>query len=295
MMYYFYRRKISYKIFNACNVVFLSAVTIICILPLIHILAVSFSGEAPANANIVKLWPLDFNTDSYINVINDAKLHRAFMVSVQRVLLGLVINMLLTCLTAYPLSFDSKKFPLRGVYVWFFVFTMLFSGGLIPYYILVRQLGLINSIWVLILPGIPIFNVILLMNFFRQLPKELYETSTIDGAQHWTVLLRIYLPLSLPAIATLTLFSIVAHWNSWFDGMIFITDTKNIPLMTYIRNLIINTNEPVSLDEARRLAYLSRRSVLSAKLIVAILPILLVYPYLQKYYKTGLVIGSVKG
>ena len=284
----------SYRLFSAVNLLFLFTVTAVCILPFIHILALSFSGEHPANANLVGLWPMEFNLKAYQEVFKDERLLGSMWVSIQRVFLGVAVNMVLTVLVAFPLSYDKEKFPTRNVYLWFVIFTMLFSGGLIPIYMLMRQMDLMNTLWSLILPGIPVFNVIILMNFFRQLPKEIEESAIMDGATHFVLLRRIFLPLSLPAIATLVLFCTVGHWNSWFDGLIYM-DAKRYPIQTYIQVLVAKTSEAMSFEESKRLALVSRRSLLAAKLIVAILPILIVYPYLQKYFKTGMVLGAVKG
>jgi putative aldouronate transport system permease protein len=284
----------SYRVFTLFNVLFLTTATVVAALPFIHILAISFSGEYPANANIVGLWPVDFNLKAYQEAFRDQGVLQAMGVSVGRTLLGVTVNMALTVLVAYPLSFDQKRFPLRNIYMWFVVITMLFNGGLIPSYMLIRQLGLMNSIWALILPGIPAFNVIVLMNFFRQLPKEIEESAVMDGASHFTVMLHIFLPLSKAALATLVLFSAVGHWNSWFDGLIYM-DAKSYPIQTYIQMLVAKTSGPVSIEEAKRLALISRRSILSAKLLIAMLPILIVYPSIQRHFRTGMVLGAVKG
>ena len=159
---------------------------------------------------------------------------RSFLISVLRVLTGTSLNIVLIILTAYPLSKSPQVFKGRTILIWFFVFAMLFDGGLIPSFLVVRSLGLLNTLGALILPNaVPIFSVILMMNFFRDVPKELEESAVIDGASHWRVLWHIYIPLSLPAIATLTLFSAVNHWNAWFDGLIYMTDTANYPMQTF--------------------------------------------------------------
>lgn len=268
---------------------------VLCILPIMHLLAVSLSENGPANANLVGLWPVGFNLKSYQEALSDTKMLTAMGQSVKRVLLGVPINMVLTFLAAYPLSFDRHQFPLRGFYSGVLIFTMLFSGGLIPTYILMNELGLMNNILALILPGVPVFNVIIMMNFFRQLPKELSESAFIDGAGHFTIMLKIYLPLSGAVFATLTLFSFVGHWNSWFDGLIYMREMDQYPLQTYIQSMVARMNTSPDLEEAKRLAFLSRRSLLFARIFVSILPVLVFYPFLQKYYKTGLVIGAVKG
>jgi putative aldouronate transport system permease protein len=168
---------------------------------------------------------------------------RAFWVSVERVALGTTINVVLIILTAYPLSRNAEEFKGRTIFMWLLIFAMLFSGGLIPWFLNIRDLGLLTKMWGLVLHGaLQIWSVILTMNFFREIPNELEEAAIIDGANHWDLLLRIYLPLSLPVLATVTLFAMVYHWNSWFDGMVLINNSELIPLQTYRRRIVIEGN-----------------------------------------------------
>ena len=208
--------------------------------------------------------------------------------------------MIFTILAAYPLSKTKAEFPCRNVASWFFFVPMIFSGGLVPWFLVVNETHLLNTIWALILPGaVPVFNVIILLNFFRQLPKELSESAFIDGAGHWTVLFRIYLPLSVPALATLVLFVAVGHWNSWFDGLILMQDPKNYPLQTYLQSLIVSTNaealQHATKEQLQMLSRISDRTLKDSQIFIAAVPILAVYPFLQKYFMKGLVLGSVKG
>jgi putative aldouronate transport system permease protein len=213
------------------------------------------------------------------------------------VALGVSLNMLLVILVAYPLSKDSSVLKGRTIYAWIFVFTMLFSGGLIPLYMTIKALGLIDSIWALVLPhALPVFNILILLNFFRGLPKELEEASHIDGAGHWTVLWRIYVPLSTPSLATITLFSVVGQWNAWFDGIIFMNSPENYPLQSYLYTVIsaVDTLLSGSVD-LELLAEVSDRTAKSAQIFLGALPILLVYPFIQRFFMKGIVLGSVKG
>lgn len=285
------------KIFNVFNIIFLVAAACSCILPIVHILALSFSSNAAASAGYVRLWPVQPNFNSYDYVFKRAQFWRSFVISIERVGLGVFINMLLTILVAYPLSKESHRFKARTTYVWIFFFTSLFSGGLIPGYMLVYSLKLIDSIWVLVLPGaVPVFNVILLLNFFRQLPIELEEAATIDGASHWRILWRIYVPTSTPALATLVLFAAVAHWNSWFDGMIFMNRPEHYPLQTYLQSVIVMRDLSLVGNEAwKDMMQISDRTVKAAQIFMGALPILMVYPFLQRYFVKGIVLGSVKG
>ena len=278
------------------NSAFMAAISMLCLLPMINVLAISFSSKIAAAAGEVNLWPVDFQLTSYWYVLRKPEFLRAFGVSVQRVILGLCVNMVLIILAAYPLSKEKKDFHFRGVYVWFFVFTMLFGGGLIPLYMVVRAAGLLDSIWALILPGaLPVYNTVILLNFFRGLSKELSESAFMDGAGHWTILWRIYVPLSLPSLATLSLFVIVGHWNSWFDGMIYMNSTRNQPLQTYMQQFVVQSKPlTVSKEYLKMLEYISDRTVKSAQIFIGALPVLAVYPFMQRYFIKGLVMGSVK-
>ena len=203
--------------------------------------------------------------------------------------------MILIILTAYPLSKTPRAFKGRVLFIWFFVFAMLFNGGLIPTFFVVRSLGLLNTLGSLILPNaLPIFSMILMMNFFRNVPKELEESAFIDGASHWRVLWHIYIPLSLPAIATLTLLSAVNHWNAWFDALIYMTDVANYPMQTYLRTIVVELDLTNVGIDPRDLQRLSDRAIRGAQIIVATVPILVVYPFLQRYFISGIRLGAVK-
>ena len=221
---------------------------------------------------------------------------KSFLISMLRVVVGVPVNMILTILVAYPLSRSRAEFRGREIFVWFFLITVLFSGGLIPWYMVIRQTGLIDSFWALIIPGaLPVFNVILVANAFRNIPKELEEAAAMDGAGHWTVLLRFLLPLSLPVLATVTLFVAVAHWNAWFDGLILMNSPAKYPLQSYLQTVIVNP-DPRMLTE-RDLALLkiiSNRTTRAAEIFIAMVPILVVYPFLQRYFTTGIKLGSSK-
>jgi putative aldouronate transport system permease protein len=191
----------------------------------------------------------------------------------------------------------KEKFPGKEVFKWLLIFSMLFSGGLIPWYLALRSLGLINSLWGLILPhAVSPWNIIIALNFFRGLPAELAESAEIDGASHWDVLLRIFLPLSLPMLATITLFTAVWHWNAWFDGLVLMTSVTRYPLQTYLQTQLLQlTSMQMGLQADYELfKWLSARSLRAAQIVVATLPILLLYPLLQRYFIHGLTLGSVK-
>jgi putative aldouronate transport system permease protein len=258
-------------------------------------IAVSFSSRAPASGGFVTFWPINFTVANYEAVLGSESFYQSFSVSVRRVVAGVLVNMGLTILSAYPLSKSNRVFKGRTFFMWMFVFAMLFSGGLIPTYLVVRSLGLLNNLWALILPGaVPIFNVILMMNFFREVPKELEEAAVIDGASHWQVLRYVYLPLSVPALATLTLFVAVGHWNAWFDGMIYMTDAANYPLQTFLRTIVVQLDFTQIRIDPKDLIELSDKAVRGAQIVVATVPILVVYPFLQRYFVSGIKLGAIK-
>ena len=284
------------RLFQLFNIGFLTLTCLICITPFIHVIALSLSDKAAVMGNLVKLWPVHFTIEPYLYVLDRNAFWRSFGITLQRVAIGATLNVLLVILLAYPLSKANEKLRMRTVYVWVFFFTMLFNGGLIPNYILVKELGLLNSIWSLILPGaVTVFNIILMLNFFREVPEELEDAAFIDGASHLRTLWQIYVPVSLPAIATISLFCIVNHWNAWFDGMIYM-QADRYPLQTYLQSIVIKFDmNTMTATDAIRLAKLNDRSVKAAQMIVGAIPILLVYPYLQRYFVSGIRLGSVKG
>lgn len=270
---------------------------VICILPLINVLALSFSGKEAAIAGKVSLWPVDFTLDSYKYLLQENRFFLSFWMSVKRVFLGVIINMVLTVLMAYPLSLEVRQFPSRDRYMWLLIFTMLFNGGVVPWYFVIRSLGMLDSIWALVLPGaVPVFNVILVINFFRNIPKAIKESAQLDGIGPLGMLVQIYIPLAKPAIATVSLFSIVNHWNSFFDGMLLMNTPEKMPLQTYIQSLVIRISDITQSGlSAEQLAdRMSQRTFNASKIVVSTIPILLIYPFLQKYFVTGITLGSVK-
>lgn len=286
--------------FDIFNYVFLGLMAAVCLLPILNVLAISFSSSAKASAGLVGLVPLDFNLQSYKYALTKPQFLTSFLTSIKRVVLGLLINMSCTILTAYPLSKSSKELKGRNIYAWFMFITMVFSGGLIPQFMVVKQTNIMNTIWALILPGaVPVFNVIILMNFFKQIPKEIQESAMMDGAGHLRILAQLYLPLSLPSLATITLFTVVGHWNEWFAGMIYMTDPANYPLQTYLQSIIVVRDTALlataSKETLEMMSTVSDRTLKSAQIFIAAAPILAVYPFVQKYFMKGLTVGSVKG
>lgn len=265
--------------------------------PILNTLASSFSDRAVVAASKVTVYPIDFSTANYVALFGDRQFFTSFGVSLKRVALGGLIQFVLTVLLAYPLSRQKQRFQGRDIYMWAVVIAMLFNGGLIPWYVTVKSVGLIDSIWALVLPhAVPIFNVILLMNFFRNLPKELDEAGAVDGAGPWYLLVKIYLPLSLPALATVTLFSFVGHWNAFFDGLLLIHSPDKMPLQTYINLFMLQPQQLDDVDPERMeaLMKMSDFGLNAAKVMVSMVPILIIYPLLQRFFIHGIVLGSVK-
>jgi putative aldouronate transport system permease protein len=288
------RESLPKKFFDYINILILLSLTLICIIPFINTLALSFSSNYYVSAGLVTFWPKDFTLSSYKYLLERDAFWRAFLISTIRLILGTAINLVMILLTAYPLSKESSRFQLRTVYIWFFFVTMLISGGMIPNYLLITRLGMRNTIWALVLPGaLPIFNLVLMINFFRQIPKEMEEAALIDGASQFTTMVRIYIPCSMAAIATISLFCMVSHWNAWFDGMIYMNNANMRPLQTYLRTVIINMDmSEMSGDDVELLQNLSDRALRGAQILIAMLPILSVYPFLQRYFVKGIVLGS---
>jgi putative aldouronate transport system permease protein len=286
------------RVFSIINYLFLTLVAFTCLLPMLNQLAISFSSSGAVAMGKVSILPVEFTLKSYQYMAEKPQFFSSVLISLQRLLLAVPLSMLVSILAAYPLSRQGSEFKARKVYIWYFVVPMLFSGGLIPTYMIVRYTGLIDSIGALVLPYlVNVFNVILMMNFFRSIPKELEEAALMDGAGNVRVLVSIILPVSTPVLATIALFFIVNHWNSWFDGLIYMNSPGKYPLQTYLQTMVISRDLMVmeSLRDVRNIPDISDRTGKAAQIFLAALPVLIVYPFLQKYFTTGIVMGSVKG
>lgn len=284
--------------FDVILAVVLGVVCVTCVLPFVHLLAVSFSSSSAVAAGRVGFLPVEFTTASYEYVVSGGRFLRAMAISLERVFWGTLLNLLLMVLTAYPLA--KQDLVGRKFFVVFFVITMLIGGGMIPTYLLVSKLGLKDTLWSLILPGaLPVYNMIILMNFIRGLPHELEEAASIDGANAFQTLWMIIFPLLGPSLATVGLFSMVNHWNDWFNGLIYMSEPLNYPLQTYLQTLLVDFEQLLqsgsSGDIQAILSKMSARTGRAAQLFLGALPIMMVYPFLQKHFTKGLTIGSVKG
>ena len=288
------------RIFHFVNIFILAVVSLLCVLPFINLLAISFSDSAAVAAGAVGFTPVDFTLSAYEYALKGGKFIRALFISFERVFLGVGLNLILMVLTAYPLSKTRKKVAGRNIYMVYFVITMLVSGGMIPTYLVVTGRGLKDTIWALILPGaLPVYNMVILMNFMRGIPEEIEEAAAIDGASPFQILTRVLLPILKPALATVGLFCIVTHWNDWFSGMIYMNNPDNYPLQTYLQSLLQNFEQLLrtqsSQDIQALLAQMDARTGRAAQLFLGAIPVMVIYPFLQKYFTKGLVLGSVKG
>lgn len=291
------RESLGRRIYLWVNAIVLLLVAALCLVPILHVIALSFSKSSSVMAGHVTLYPVNATLSSYKLLMQRPDFFASFRVSLLRVLLGVTVNMALIMLTAYPLSKKKDQFHGRTAYAWYMILTIIFSGGLIPTYMVVKQMGLINSVWSMVLPGaIPVWNTVLMMNFYRNLPREIEESAFIDGANHLVVLTRLYIPLSAPAVATIALFSIVGHWNSWFDGLIYLNTPSLYPLQTFL--YMIDSSVTLGATTSENVEYMreiSDRTLRSAQIVIAMVPVLIAYPFLQKYFTKGIVMGSVKG
>ena len=282
----------GYRIFSFFNHLLLILAALSCFLPLLHLLAQSFSSKSAVNGQLVSFWPVDFSVEAYMKTFKNSNFIGSMWISVIRTILGTFISMVIITTAGYSLS---KDFPGRNALMWLFVFTMLFSGGLIPSYLLVTKLGLKDTIWSLVLPGaFGAYNLILIMNFFKTIPKALEEAAFIDGASFFGIFWRVYLPLSLPGLATVGLFIMVGHWNSWFDGILYMSKSTNYPLASFMQTIVVQgstQNMALSSSEAEAL---SEQSIKAAQIFVSTLPIIIVYPFLQRFFVKGIVLGAVK-
>ena len=287
------------KIFNVINYILVIFVCLSCFLPLLNTLAISFSAPTYVAAGEVYFLPKGFTTQSYAFAMSNGKFLRAFWVSIKRCVLGVGLNLFCMITTAYPLSKSKQRFGARNFFMSFYVFTMLFGGGLVPWFILMNNLKLLNSIWALVLPlAVPVSNMAILMNFMRSLPPEIEEAASIDGAGIFRILWSVLLPILKPSLATVGLFSFVNHWNDWFQGALFMNNPNNYPLQTYLQTLLTNFRDLLRQSGSDYYSLLSRmneQTGRAAQLFMGLLPILVVYPFVQKYFTTGLVMGSVKG
>ena len=286
--------------FDAVVYLLLAIFSLLCLVPLLNTLAISFSDRTSAAAGKVYFWPVNFTVAAYKEMLKDRQFFFSFGVSVVRVIIGTVIHLAFSVPMAYALSRPKSVFRARNIYMWLVVFTMLFNGGLVATYIWIKDMGMVDTMWALTLPwAVQVYNVIVLMNFMKGLPKELEEAALIDGSNPLNTLLKIIVPLSMPSIATITLLCVIGHWNDYFTGRIYINSPSKLPLQTYIYALSTEMSAAtlVGLTPEEIVAKMKVSSLTfnCAKVVIATIPVLLIYPWLQKYFVKGLVMGAVKG
>lgn len=274
---------------------FLTALGLAMLLPLANVFSKSVSEEWAIVSGKVGIFPVGFQLDTLGRVISSATFSRAFLISVGVTLVGTLLSIAITALTAYPLS--KRHLPGIAPIMVLFIFTMLFSGGLIPNYLLMRQLHLINNLWVLILPGmLSVFNMLVVKSYYESLPEALEESARIDGARTFTILFRIILPLCMPVLATIALFYAVGYWNDYFGPMIYINDSSLRTLQLYLQDIVMEANTSNAVNKSvDDLMNMSPEGIRAATVVASTVPILVVYPFLQKYFIKGVLIGSVKG
>ncbi|AGC68052.1 protein LplC [Thermoclostridium stercorarium subsp. stercorarium DSM 8532] len=290
---------VSDKVFYVVNGLFLFFCLVVVALPLINVISQSFSSPQAVIAGRVYLWPVDFNVNAYKRIFTTKLLMIGYRNSFLYTFVGTLINIVMTVAIAYPLS--RKDFVGRNIITGLFVFTMIFSAPLIPTYLTIKNLGLLDTFWVMVLPGaISVYNMIIARTFFQStIPAELFEAAELDGASDIRVLTSVILPLSKPILAVLVLYYAVGHWNSYFDGMIYLNTETKFPLQVVLRNILASVEtieqmvSSIDIADAQKLAYIEVMKY--AIIVFGSIPVIILYPFVQKYFVKGVMIGSVKG
>lgn len=284
----------GHRVFQVCNGLVLAGVVAVTLYPFLNLLAQSFSSETAIAGGHVDLIPKGFNLTTYKTVMSDPAFWENYRNTVEYTVVATAIAMVLTTCYAYVLS--KRNLKGRGFLIGVAVFTMFFNGGLIPNYVLVNDLGLRNSLWAIVLPNaVSVFNLLVMKAFFENLPAELEEAAAVDGLTTYGILLRIVLPLSKAVLATMVLFYAVSFWNSWFSAFLYMDHADLFPVTVYLRNLIAGattgSNEGTSSDTALQVA----ANIQAVTIVLTVLPILTVYPFIQRYFVSGVMLGAVKG
>ncbi|CAH1223354.1 L-arabinose transport system permease protein AraQ [Paenibacillus allorhizoplanae] len=287
-------RTISSKVFDAVNYLMLFIVAVITVLPFIYVVSGSLVASEELLIKKVVLFPTKFSLDAYRFIFSTKIIYTSLFITIFITVVGTLINLLLTTLMAYPLA--RKTLRGRGKFMLLIVITMLFSGGMIPTFLVVKSFGLLDTYWSLWIPSaISAFNLILLKNFFQQLPEGLEESAKMDGCNDMQILYKIVIPLSLPAMATFALFYAVGHWNSYFTAIMYINDAKMWPIQVWLRQIVLLSAGGFTDASAASEIAAPPQSIKYAVIVVAAVPILLLYPFLQKHFAKGVLLGSVKG
>ncbi|WP_246066926.1 carbohydrate ABC transporter permease [Paenibacillus koleovorans] len=286
------RNSPAQRAFAIFNYSFLTLVSLSMLIPFMHIFAGSFSSGKAITQGLVSLWPVEWTFGNYQAVLGDRAIWRALGFTVMITVLGTTISLFLTSLGAYGLS--KRDLKGRSLVIVLILFTMIFQAPLIPTYLLVKSLGMLNTIWALVIPNaIAAFNLIIMISFFQNIPDELLDSAKMDGCGEYGTLWRIVLPLSMPSISTIGLFYAVSLWNGYFWALMFIRDPKKYPLMVLLRRLLVESDDKTLIRA--NMATMSVEGIKMASIIVATLPILIVYPMIQKHFVKGAMLGSIKG
>lgn len=280
--------------FDWFNVILMTAICFVTLYPIWYILVNSLNEGADAMLGGIFWWPRKFTLDNYKTVFQNSGVMKAFGVTVLRTVVGTVANVLFTAMVAYPLS--KSHLVGRKFYMAMGTITMFFSGGLIPTFLLYKNMNLLDSFWVYIIPGLfNFFNLIIFVNFFRDIPSALEESASIDGATDWTIFIRIILPLSKPVLATIALFTGVYHWNDYFAGVIFINNPDLQPIQTFLYRIVAESGSTQMMATASNITRTTTSlSIKLSTMVVTTVPIICVYPFLQKYFVKGMMVGAVK-
>lgn len=288
--------RLSEKIFVVFVYIFLFVFAAICIFPFLNVFARSFSPEFYIQQGQVWLWPVKFTINTYVKIFQARGIVSGFKNSFFVAVVGTTVNLFMSFMIAYPLS--RKRLPLRTVFTLVAVFTMLFPVGIIPFYLLVKKLGLINSLWALIWPyAITTFNMIIIKNYFQNIPDSLEESAFIDGAGELTILFRIFVPLSKPVIAAIGLFYLIFNWNIFMPAVFFLTNPNKYTIQVVLRDILTQhmLEDQLPFEQSALMTEAGPQGIQAAVTIVAMIPILAVYPFIQKYFTRGIMIGSIKG
>ncbi|MDF2659668.1 MAG: sugar transporter permease [Paenibacillus sp.] len=290
----FHKRRIS--VFDIVNALLMIGVVFLMLYPLYYMAIISISSGGPVSRGEVGFYPVDVTLKAYEIIFSSAPIVQAYKNTLLYTSVGVTINLAMTALCAYPLS--RSHFYGKNIFAMMIVFTMFFDGGMIPRYLVVDSLGLLNSLWAIVLPpAINVFYMVMMRTFFQAVPDALIESAHIDGANDWKVFLRIVLPLSAPLFATMTLFYAVGHWNSFFSALIYLNESSKYPIQMILRNIVIQGDMSAQSTEMSGVVgtLVVDQNIKYAVVMVAILPILALYPFLQKYFVKGSMVGSLKG
>jgi putative aldouronate transport system permease protein len=292
--YALYKRNLGEGLFEVANYSLMAILSFFTIYPFLFLVASSFSSLDATLAGF-SLWPRAATVDNYVRVAANPLVYSGYGNTVLRTALGTALSLLVTFMLAYPLS--KRNFPLRNFWTGLIVFTMFFSGGLIPTYLLVRSLGLVDTIWALVLPElVSAYNLVIVRNYMQTIPASLEESAKIDGANDITILFRIILPVCKPIIATIALWVAVWHWNAWFDCMLYVTKAGGEVMQLVMRRIVmLGSNDQITAMMADTMDVATPEGLKAATILVATVPILCVYPFIQKYFVKGVMVGSLKG